>query len=207
MGVTTEPDLRPFQDMWDAWKEVRERLLSKPLSHFRKATDIQFDELAQHLDKGEHEAAAREATDIISVALNLMRKLGYTPAEISQIARERAARRKSMEDETTAPDLGPFQNLWDAWEEAREELLSKPLSYFREATDIHFDELAQYLDKGEHGAAVGKATDIIGVALNLMRKLGYTPAEISQIARARAIQRMKGQTPQILDKYEQQYGI
>jgi hypothetical protein len=39
------------------------------------------------------DAAAREAADVISVALNLMRRLGHRPGEIGEIVRSRAEHR------------------------------------------------------------------------------------------------------------------
>ncbi len=112
-----------------------------------------------------------------------------------------------MEDAMPVPELGPFQDMWEAWEEARGELLEKPIYHFRRATDIQFDELEEHLKSDDPDAAAREATDIISIALNLMRRLGYTPAEISKIAQSRAAQRMKGQTLEILDKYQHVYGI
>lgn len=105
------------------------------------------------------------------------------------------------------PELGPFQDMWEAWEAARPELLSKPLIHFRRATDIQFDELEAHLRVSDREAAGREATDIVSIALNLLRWLGYTPEEIGEIARARAAQRMKGQTLEILEKYERLYDI
>jgi hypothetical protein len=116
-------------------------------------------------------------------------------------------RDESMKYETATPELGPFQDIWDAWEEAREELLRKPLQHFREATGIQFDELAGHLEKDDREAASREAIDLISVALNVLRWLGFTPAEIEKTARSRARERMKGQALQILEKYEQLYHI
>lgn len=112
-----------------------------------------------------------------------------------------------MEKATEAPELGPFQDMWDAWEEVRGELLSKPLSHYRRATEIQFDELDEHLAVDDRAAAAREATDIISIALNVLRWLEYTPAEISDIARSRAAERMQGQTPEILEKYHQVYDI
>ncbi|MDX2548939.1 hypothetical protein ACOT81_25185 [Streptomyces sp. WI04-05B] len=103
--------------------------------------------------------------------------------------------------------LGPFQDIWDAWQEAHDEIARKPLSHFRRATDIQFDELQEHLDAGDREAAAREVVDIMSVALNVMRWLGHTPAEIGEITRARAEHRMKGQASQILAKYEDRYGI
>ncbi|MFD0686048.1 hypothetical protein [Actinomadura fibrosa] len=112
-----------------------------------------------------------------------------------------------MEQMITEPELGPFQDMWDAWEDVRDELLDKPLSHFQRAAEIQFEELAEHLAAGDREAAAREATDVISVALNLLRSLGYTPAEIGIIARSRAAQRMQGRTQQILEKYQRDYDI
>jgi hypothetical protein len=112
-----------------------------------------------------------------------------------------------MEDAMPAPELGPFQGMWEAWEEASEEILDKPIEHFRRATDIQFDELEEHLKNENPEAAAREAIDIISIALNLLRNLGHTPADISRIAQSRATRRMKGQALEILDKYQRVYGI
>ena len=111
-----------------------------------------------------------------------------------------------MSDSPDEP-LGPFQEIWEAWEEAGAEIAAKPLSHFRRATDIQFDELEQHLAAGDTEAAAREAVDLISVALNTLRQLGCQPDEIAEIARKRARQRMSGQALAILAKYQQQYGI
>lgn len=103
--------------------------------------------------------------------------------------------------------LGPFQDIWDAWEEVEEEITRKPLSHFARATEIQFEELKDHLDANDQDAAAREATDIISIALNLMRWLGLTPEEIGAVVRDRAERRMKGQTSAILEKYQKQHGI
>ncbi|MFM9612769.1 hypothetical protein ACSCBZ_42655 [Streptomyces niveiscabiei] len=88
-------ELGPFQDIWNAWLEVENEMERKPISHFERAAQIQFDELRGHLEAGDDQAAAREMVDVISIALNALRKLGYSPAEIAEIARDRAETRMS----------------------------------------------------------------------------------------------------------------
>ncbi|MFD0857300.1 hypothetical protein ACFQ07_34170 [Actinomadura adrarensis] len=112
-----------------------------------------------------------------------------------------------MEQTTRAPELGPFQDMWEAWDEAHEEILGKPVSHFRRATEIQFDELVAHLEAGDRKAAAREASDIISVALNLMRWLGHTPSEIGEIARSRAERRMKGQALEILEKYQRLHNI
>src|SRR4051812_6700146 len=82
--------LGPFQDIWEAWDEARKEIGEKGVDHFQKAVAVQFDELKQHLADGKREKAAREAIDVISIALNLLRNLNYGPEEIADIARARA---------------------------------------------------------------------------------------------------------------------
>lgn len=103
--------------------------------------------------------------------------------------------------------LGPFQGIWEAWEEVRPDIAAKPLSHFRRAIEIQFDELDQHLARADRDAAAREVIDMISIALNTMRWLDYNPVEIAEIAKARAQQRMKGQTRSILDKYEDRYGI
>lgn len=106
-----------------------------------------------------------------------------------------------------ADELGPFQGMWEAWNEAHDEITRKPLSHFRRAADIQFDELEGHLGVGDREAAAREVADIISVALNTMRWLGHTPEEVAEIARSRAEHRMNGQASAILDKYKDQYGI
>jgi hypothetical protein len=103
--------------------------------------------------------------------------------------------------------LGPFQAIWEAWDDAHDEIVLKPLSHFRRAVEIQFDELDEHLRVGDRDAASREVMDIISVALNLMRRLGYRSEEVSDIARSRAERRMKGQVLGILEKYQQIYGI
>jgi hypothetical protein len=103
--------------------------------------------------------------------------------------------------------LGPFQEIWEAWSEADLEIGRKPMSHFRRATEIQFDELDGHLAVGDRGAAAREAVDVISIALNVLRRLGYTPEEIEELAHARAESRMRGQALAILEKYETSYGI
>jgi hypothetical protein len=104
-------------------------------------------------------------------------------------------------------ELGPFQGIWEAWEEADDAIARKPLSHFRRATDIQFDELESHLAAGDRDAAAREAADVISIALNVMRWLGHTPDEVGEIVRSRAEHRMKGQALAILEKYQAHYGI
>jgi hypothetical protein len=99
--------------------------------------------------------------------------------------------------------LGPFQHFWDVWDASDDQIKLLPLSHFRRALDIQFEEVVNHLTAPlpNREAAAREATDIISVALNLMRRLGYEPAEVAEIARRRAETRMKGRTGEILEKY------
>lgn len=90
--VTDDGDLTlgPFQAFWNAWSEVDEEIKGKHFDHFSNAVGIQFMEMEGHLKRGERMAAAREATDVISIALNTLRWMEFEPAEIAKIARDRA---------------------------------------------------------------------------------------------------------------------
>lgn len=61
--------------MWQAQNDAHDDLIRKPLSHFERCIEIQFEEMRQHLAQGNKEAAAREAADIVSIGLNYLRWL------------------------------------------------------------------------------------------------------------------------------------
>ena len=103
--------------------------------------------------------------------------------------------------------LGPFQEIWQAWDEAHAEMTRKPLSHFRRAVDIQFDELEGHLAAGDRDAAAREAVDVISIALNTLRWLDFKPDQIKDLVRERAERRMKGQALAILDKYQRIYGI
>lgn len=99
-------------------------------------------------------------------------------------------------------ELGPFQGVWDAWVEAQDEIRRKPISHFEQAVQIQFDELRDHLAAGDRDAAAREMVDVVSIALNTLRKLGFSPKEIAEIARGRAENRMAGQAHEILDKYK-----
>jgi hypothetical protein len=106
-----------------------------------------------------------------------------------------------------ANQLGPFQDIWEAWEEARKEICDKDVDHFETAVAVQFDELKQHLADGKREKAAREAIDMISIALNLLRRLKYGPEEIASLAKARAHDRMKGKTLDILRKYNTLYGI
>ncbi len=99
-------------------------------------------------------------------------------------------------------ELGPFQGVWDAWIEVQEQIEHKPISHFERAVQIQFEELKDHLAEDDREAAAREMVDVISIALNALRKLGFSPKEVAEIARSRAENRMTGQAQKILDKYE-----
>jgi hypothetical protein len=106
-----------------------------------------------------------------------------------------------------ADELGPFQDIWNAWNESDGEIRGKPIEHFDRVIDIQFDELNDHLAAGRREKAANEAIDIISIALNLLRRLGHDPEEIAVLARSRAKNRMSGQTREILDKLQRQHGV
>ncbi|MEV6513894.1 hypothetical protein [Streptomyces sp. NPDC051642] len=104
-------------------------------------------------------------------------------------------------------ELGPLQGIWDAWDEVHEQLERKPISHFEQAVQIQFDELRDHLAADDRDAAAREMVDVISIALNALRKLGFSPKEIADISRSRAENRMMGQAQKILDKYERVHRI
>jgi hypothetical protein len=108
--------------------------------------------------------------------------------------------------------LGPFQAFWDVWSAADAEIKNKKLEHFSRAAEIQFVELGEHLERQDRDkaanryAAAKEATDVISIALNTLRWLKFEPAEIAQIARDRAQDRMLGRAHEILEKYEKQHG-
>jgi hypothetical protein len=95
MTMTDPRPLGPFQDFWEAWNDSHKMMLRKDIAHFRAAFEVQFEELENHAVASDIDAAANEAADVISIGLNLMRWLGYSPQEVAEIARNRAKNRMS----------------------------------------------------------------------------------------------------------------
>jgi len=108
---------------------------------------------------------------------------------------------------TMVEELGPFQDIWEAWNEAEDEIRHKPISHFREAVRLQFVELELHRSEGKHDKAAREAIDIISIALNLLRRLNYQPGQVAELARARAHDRMRGKALDILRKYQDLYDI
>lgn len=103
--------------------------------------------------------------------------------------------------------LGPFQAIWEAWDETNDEMLKKPLSHFQRAVEVQFQELEEHRANGNAERAAREVIDIISVALNCLRWMGYRPEDVARLARSRAESRMKGQAKDILEKYQRLYQI
>jgi hypothetical protein len=107
----------------------------------------------------------------------------------------------------TADPLGPFQDIWKAWDEARDEICGKGVGHFERAVMIQFEELKEHLAEGKREKAAREAIDVISIALNLLRNMEYEPEEIATLAKARAHDRMQGKAREILQKYSNLYDI
>jgi len=81
--------LGPFQDIWDAWDEVHNRLMVQPETHFTSTILTQLEEA----EAEPRDTRAKEVIDIISVSLNWLRWLGYGPEMVAQAVQDRAAKR------------------------------------------------------------------------------------------------------------------
>jgi len=103
--------------------------------------------------------------------------------------------------------LGPFQEIWNAWDEADPQIKGKPITHFRKATDVQFDEIDAHLAAGDREATAREAVDVISIALNVLRWLDYSPDQIAELAQGRARNRMSGQALEILEKYSRNYDI
>jgi hypothetical protein len=88
--LTTDPrPLGPFQDLWQVWTESPDVKLEQDIGHLRRALEVQVDELEAQLYAGNTRAAAAEALGCVTSVLNLLCRMGYTPHQIAEIARDR----------------------------------------------------------------------------------------------------------------------
>ena len=88
--VTTDPrPLGPFHSLWEAWTEPPDVQLEQDIQTLRQTLETQVDDLETHLYAGNTHAAATDALDCVSALLNLLRRLGYSPHQVAEIARER----------------------------------------------------------------------------------------------------------------------
>jgi hypothetical protein len=88
----------PLQVLWEVWDPEHEVMREKKLDHFVAAYERQITEFTNHHQAGDYDRAANEAVDMMSISLNYMRMLGYSPSEIAQTVRDRAKLR--MEGQT-----------------------------------------------------------------------------------------------------------
>jgi hypothetical protein len=103
--------------------------------------------------------------------------------------------------------LGPFQAIWNAWDEVDTDLKDKPLTHFERAVEIQFEELRTHLAHGDREAAAREAVDVISIALNMLRWLKYRPEDVARVAESRGEHRMRGQVAAILEHYRTEHGI
>jgi hypothetical protein len=108
---------------------------------------------------------------------------------------------------TMTDQLGPFQDFWESWNEAEDQIQKKNFEHFQRAVAIQFEEMRVHLENNDRRAAACEVADVISIALNTMRWLRYQPEEIAEIVRDRAVTRMRGRTNEILEKYQRKYGI
>jgi len=102
---------------------------------------------------------------------------------------------------TNESELGALQDLWNAWDPAHQEMLTKEPEHFYVAWQVQVDELQQHLRDKNKRAALNEMVDIISISLNFMRNMGCSPADVAELVRERADKRMKDQTAEILKKY------
>ena len=85
-----EKPLGPFQSTWDAWNVVDVRCKMQPRSHFPRVVELQLKEIeAAWPDKA---GVTKEVVDIISIALNWLRWLGFTDEEVAGVVEQRSLR-------------------------------------------------------------------------------------------------------------------
>ncbi|GAB3873569.1 hypothetical protein GCM10029964_014050 [Kibdelosporangium lantanae] len=72
-------------------------------------------------------------------------------------------------------ELGALQDLWDAWDPAHREMLTKEPEHFYVAWQVQVDELRQHLRDNDKRAALNEMVDIISISLNFMRNMGCSP--------------------------------
>lgn len=82
-------DLGAFQDLWDAWDEAHDVMMTKDFDHFENAYNKQIEEIKDHLEKGLERKALNEVVDIISITLNLMRNRGLAPPDVVKLVHDR----------------------------------------------------------------------------------------------------------------------
>jgi len=135
------------------------------------------------------------------VSIEKYRIVLHDPEALSQLAQQLNKKKQSVDQ------LGPFGVIWEAWNEARDEIINKPLSHFKRAVEVQFEEITEHLAVGDRAAAGREIVDVISIAFNSLRWLGYQPQDVAEIVRSRVEWRMRGQALAILDKYQRLYGI
>jgi hypothetical protein len=103
--------------------------------------------------------------------------------------------------------LGPWQGGFDAWGELEGYMRTFPPDHFQTIILTQIIEVREQLALGDLEHAVREMNDIISVALNWMRSLGFSAEDIARIVRGRAANRYVGQVRDIMETYQAKYGI
>jgi hypothetical protein len=86
--------LGPLQTMWDVWSEVQDLNMQFDTTHYWDLITDQIIEITTHLREGHPEKAKNEMVDIISIAMNWLRRMGVsTPQELADCIEARVKER------------------------------------------------------------------------------------------------------------------
>lgn len=96
--------------------------------------------------------------------------------------------------------------LWDVWNPAHYRILEE-MSHprYRITVEEQLDEIDEHLANGDRRKAVNEIIDLISIANNWLRYMGYSPVGIKNLIKDRAITRYSGKWKEIFDKYEKIY--
>ena len=78
-----------LEDMWDAWTPIQHIQKGFTFSRYYQLMEWQFDEFFTHIKEGKQGKAANEVVDMISIALNLLRRLGLDHKQVEEVIRNR----------------------------------------------------------------------------------------------------------------------
>ena len=104
-------------------------------------------------------------------------------------------------------NLGPLKYAWDAWTEVEASILKLPADHFQTTLLTQILEVREALALDNKSHAAEEVCDIISVALNWLRSLGLTEADIAKVLQSRSEKRYVGQAAAIMRKYQKRYGI
>ena len=95
--------------------------------------------------------------------------------------------------------LGPFQDIWDAWEPVNERTMRQPVDHFDVSLRMQLDEIE--VEDPKSIRTTKEIIDIISLALNWMRWQGHTPGSIAALVKWRAETRYAPDPNAIFEKY------